>query len=144
MKKQIAVILISVMSHIAICAERQMETNLDRAIEVAQKDNKLVFIKYGREKCGNCRHLDSLINKKDIRLLDSEFVLVDLNCDAPSNQKAFYKLYRNAFKDAKALPFVVIASADGSLINSFSGYIEEEDYNKFIRDAKNKSKKLNQ
>jgi len=75
-----------------------MEADLNASIELAQKIKKLIFIKYGREECSNCMNLKTLINQKEIRLFDSEFVLVDLNCDDPVVKKSFWNLYKDAFK----------------------------------------------
>lgn len=43
-------------------------TDLTAAIEVATKEQKSLFIMYGREACGNCQSLRALLEKKDVRL----------------------------------------------------------------------------
>ena len=142
MKKLISILILCLFTQVCFSADRKMETDLNAAIELAQKDNKLIFIKYGRDvRCGNCVHLNKLINQRAVRISDSEFVLVNLNCDDPVDSKSFRSLYGDSFKDAKTLPFVVIAKADGTLISSVSSYQNADSYNKFIMSAKSKSKK---
>lgn len=121
-------------------AERKMLTDLPTAIETATEKNKLIFIKYGREACGNCRSLKTLINERKVKLFDSEFVLVDLNCDDTAVAREFNGKYRSLLKDAKTLPFVVVAKSDGTPIAAISSYNDAKAYNKFIADAKKQAK----
>ena len=121
-------------------AERKMLTELAPAIEAASKSDKLIFIKYGREACGNCQSLKGLINDRKVKLFDSEFVLVDLDCDQPEISRAFNKKYRATIGDARTLPFVVIAKPDGTPVAGIGGYKDAAAYNKFIMDAKKQAK----
>lgn len=124
----------------SVAAERKMLTDLPTAIETATKGDKLIFITYGREACGNCRSLKKLINERKVKLFDSEFVLVDLDCDDKAVSRQFYDKYRALLKDAKTLPFVVVAKADGTPISGISSYKDANAYNKFIADAKKQAK----
>ncbi len=114
---------------------------VEEAIEAAKEKQKLIFITYGREACGNCRSLKKLISDKKIRLPDFEWVQADIDCDDPKTRKGFDARYRSAFKDARTLPFVVIAKPDGTLVASSSGYLDEKGYAKFIRDGRYEAKK---
>jgi thioredoxin-related protein len=121
-------------------AERKMLTELAPAIEAAARSDKLIFIKYGREACGNCQSLKTLINDRKVKLFDSEFVLVDLDCDQPAIARVFNKKYRAMIGDARTLPFVIIAKADGTPVAGIGGYKDAAAYNKFIMDAKKQAK----
>lgn len=130
-------------SSASAAAERKMLTSLSAGIESASKDNKLIFIKYGREACGNCRSLKTLINERKVKLFDSEFVLVDLDCDNKDVSREFYAKYRSLLTDAKTLPFVIVAKADGTPVAAITSYNEAKAYNKFIMDAKKQAKAAN-
>jgi thioredoxin-related protein len=116
-------------------------TTVDAAIEAAKEKQKLIFISYGREACGNCRNLKKLISERKVRLPDFEWVQADIDCDDPAMRKGFNERYRSAFKDARTLPFVVIAKPDGTLVASASGYMDEKAWAKFVRDARYEAKK---
>lgn len=118
---------------VALHAGSSALTNLDEAIETATKEDKALFVMYGREACGNCKSLHSLVDKKDVRLPKSSFLIVDLNCDDPATSQAF----RSRFKvDGNTLPFVVITKPDGTQVASRSGYGSAAQYNDFIREAR--------
>jgi thioredoxin-related protein len=114
---------------------------VEEAIEAAKEKQKLIFISYGREACGNCQSLKKLINDKKVRLPDFEWVRADVDCDDPKTRKGFDARYRDAFKNARTLPFVVIAKPDGTLVASTSGYMDEKGYAKFVREARYEAKK---
>ncbi len=126
-----------------LAGERKMLTDLPAAITTAAKDNKLIFIQYGREACGNCQSLKRLINARKVKLFDSEFVLVELDCDNKEVARAINGKYRALLGDARTLPFVVVAKSDGTPVAAISSYQDADAYNKFIIDAKKKAKASN-
>jgi thioredoxin-related protein len=140
MIKQLIAVFLLLIASTSFAAERKMLTDLSTAIETASKSDKLIFIKYGREACGNCQSLKALINERKVKLFDSEFVLVDLNCDDKEVSREFYSKYQALLKDAKTLPFVVVAKSDGTPIAAISSYNDAKAYNKFVADAKKKAK----
>jgi thioredoxin-related protein len=140
MKKLLLVITSLVLFSNTYAGPQKTIDNLPAAIETATKEKKLLFIRYGRETCGNCQNLKRLMKENKVKVFDSEFVVVDLDCDTTDDRKEFSK-YREALKDAKTLPFVIIAQSDGTLVSSVTSYQDADDYNKFIREAKKKAKK---
>lgn len=112
-------------------------TDLNAAIELAGKEHKSLFILYGRAKCGNCQALHGMLEKKEVHLPKSAFVIVDLNCDDPAVSQDF----RSRFKvGGNQLPFVVIAKSDGTQVASRSGYGTAAEFNEFVRDARKELK----
>ena len=111
--------------------------NLDDALKKAKDESKLLFIKSGRQSCGNCQALAELIRSKKLRLPEKDFVFVDLNCDDPDQDRPFSQRYNLG---GGTLPFVVIADSDGELLCSRKGYGEKKDFDKLIQEAKKKAK----
>jgi thioredoxin-related protein len=109
------------------------ETNLLEALTKAKTENKLLFVQYGREACGNCQALKAMIRKREVNLSDADFVYADVNCDDPDTRQVF----GNRFTvEGRMLPFVVIADPEGKQLAARSGYGEAGEFEDFIRDAK--------
>lgn len=113
-------------------------TDLNLALEMAKRENKMLFIQYGRPQCGNCQHLKGLIRANKVKLSDKEFIYVDLNCDIQKSNTAFKIRYT---VDGTTLPFVVIADSEGEQLVERSGYGSVADYNNLIKRAKVKNEK---
>jgi thioredoxin-related protein len=113
-------------------------TDVNAALEKAKTENKMLFLQYGRENCGNCQVLKGYIKGNDVRLSNSKFVYADVNCDDSATSQAF----RAKFKvEGTTLPFVVVASPDGTQLASRTGYGTARDYENLIRDAQKAMKK---
>lgn len=128
-------------AHAAPASSKSAPATVEAAIEAAAPKQKLIFISYGREACGNCRHLRTLIEEKELRLSDTDWVKAEIDCDNPETRKEFNKRYRKELDGARTLPFVVVTKADGTYVASIAGYQKKEAYEKFVRDAKSAAKK---
>lgn len=108
-------------------------TDINAALEQAKSENKMLFLQYGREACGNCQALKAMIKSSKVSLPESKFVYADVNCDDPATQKVF----RSKFKiSGNTLPFVIIAAPDGTQLAARSGYGSDKEFNQLIRSAK--------
>lgn len=114
------------------------EKDLTKALEKAKAENKMLFMQFGREACGNCQHLKKLIKENKIDLNPEEFVYADLNCDDKKTEELFFSKFTGS---GSTLPFVVITDPSGKQLGSISGYADEKKYNDFIKKAKEKLKK---
>lgn len=113
-------------------------TDINAALEKAKAENKMVFLQYGREACGNCQVLKGYIKGRDLRLSESKFVYADVNCDDPATSK----LFREKFKvSGGMLPFVVVAGPDGTQLAARAGYGTVKEYEDLLRDAQRAMKK---
>jgi thioredoxin-like negative regulator of GroEL len=110
-------------------------TDLDQALEQAKTGKKMLFIQYGREKCGNCQALKGYIAKNAVRLDKDKFIYVDLNCDDQAASAAFGKRFKVS---GNTLPFVVIADAEGKQLAGRTGFGQPAEYKKFISQATSK------
>lgn len=126
---------------IAIAARAESfiaEEDLTKALEKAKAENKMLFIQFGREACGNCQHLKKLIKENKLDLNSKEFVYADLNCDDKKTEELFFSKFTGG---GSTLPFVVITDPSGKQLGFTSGYADEKAYNDFIEKAKDKLKK---
>ncbi|MCB1243361.1 MAG: hypothetical protein R3F31_11215 [Verrucomicrobiales bacterium] len=107
-------------------------TDLQSALDTAKKDGKMLFVLYGREACSNCQALRTYIDKKDLRLSSTKFVIAEVNCDDPATSA----LFRSTFHvEGSTLPFVAVASAEGKQLAARSGYGTVKDYESLLKDA---------
>jgi hypothetical protein len=109
--------------------------DLEKALRMAKEQNKLLFIQYGREKCGNCQALKGMIKEGSVRLRDSKFVYADVDCDDDATSKVFAKHFK---VEGRTLPFVVIAGPDSKQLAARTGYGEAQAFEDMIRDAEKK------
>jgi thioredoxin-related protein len=114
-----------------------VETDLSKAFDRAKAENKMLFIQFGREACGNCQNLKTLVKGNKLDLNSKEFIYADLNCDDSKTEQLFYSKFRGS---GSTLPFVVIADSSGKQLSFRTGYGNAEEYNKFIKEAKAKIK----
>jgi len=133
-KRILQFLLVSVVLSFSVSGLYAAEENdLNQAVAKAKQSNKLVFIIFGREACGNCQHLKKMIKDGSVKISSSEFIIADINCDDKNQSAAFYERYSVS---GNYLPFVVIAKPDGTKISSRSGYGEAAEYNKLIQDSR--------
>lgn len=146
MKKLLVVLLASCGLALGVAraessAKADKPATVEAAVEAAAAKQKLIFIAYGREACGNCRNLRELVAEKKLRLPDFEWVQAEIDCDNAETRKGFNQRYRKELDGARTLPFVVVAKADGTYVASITGYQKQEAYEKFLREARAQAKK---
>jgi len=110
-------------------------TDLDKALEQAKAEKKLLFIQFGREACGNCQALRGYVAKNEVKLPKDKFVYADLSCDDKATSAAFRKLFK---VEGSTLPFVVVADAEGKQLAGRSGFGSPAEYKKFLQQAQSK------
>lgn len=113
-------------------------TNINDALTKAKDGRKMLFLQYGRENCGNCQALKALIKAGKVHLPATKFVYADVNCDDPATSKDFGAKFKVS---GNTLPFVVIASPDGTQLAAHSGFGSDVEFNKLIREAEKAAKK---
>ncbi|MCC6354933.1 MAG: thioredoxin family protein [Verrucomicrobiae bacterium] len=112
--------------------------DLGAALAKAKAEQKMLFVQYGREACGNCQALKKMIAEKDVRLAESKFVYADVNCDDAATSQAF----KSKFKvEGTTLPFVVIADAEGKQLAARTGYGSAKEWEELIKQAQKAAKK---
>ena len=125
-------------STLAFAAGPPKVTDLTEALSKAKAENKMLFVQFGREACGNCQALKGYVKERDLRLPEAKFVYADVNCDDAKTSS----LFRGKFKvEGGTLPFVVVAAADGTQLAARSGYGTVRDYEELLRDASKAAKK---
>ncbi|MHB1080016.1 MAG: hypothetical protein ACYC67_11460 [Prosthecobacter sp.] len=114
-------------------------TNLKTAMKTAKSEGKLLFVQMGRETCGNCQALKGMIENNEVRLSSSQYVYADVDCDDASTDELFEKCFQ---VEGSTLPFVVVASPDGTQLAARTGGGSVKDYTNLLRDAQKAAKKL--
>lgn len=113
-------------------------TDINQALTKSKEENKLLFLQFGREACGNCQALKGYIKAGSVQLSASKFVYADINCDDSAASKVFYGKFKVS---GSTLPFVVVASPDGTQLASRTGYGSPKDYAELLRQASKAAKK---
>jgi len=124
--------------NLAGLAAPSYETDLGAALKTAATDGKMLFVLYGREKCGNCQATKEMIKAGQIHLSPSNYVLADLNCDDPAVSRLFNQHWGGT-KFGSTLPFVVIADSHGKALGSSGGYKNAAEWAQIISKAKVKT-----
>jgi len=107
-------------------------TDLNSALSTAYDEEKYLFILLGREHCPNCRALRNYIEKRQVKLSEDRFILVDLNCDDPTSLRTFQERFQ---ADGNELPVVVVADSYGRQFATRSGFGNPAEFNSLINDA---------
>lgn len=95
-------------------------TRWSEAQEHARGQNKLIFVEFGREQCGNCRALvgSAVPHPEVAALLNSHFVALASDCDDPEDE---ILALAEHMPDAMSLPFVILADAQGRFLAGSEG-----------------------
>ena len=90
------------------------------ALAAARAADKLVFVEFGREACGQCRSLvQSVVPRPDVApLLQQSFVALASDCDDAEDEVL---ALADQLEDAQMLPFVLVADANGKFLGGSSG-----------------------
>src|SRR5215207_8330307 len=81
MKTLLILAVLTITLSIPARAAAEYETDLNKAVAAASEQKKMMFVIYGREACGNCQATKQMVKSRQIKVPESKFVLVDLNCD---------------------------------------------------------------
>jgi tetratricopeptide (TPR) repeat protein len=111
--------------------------SLDDAKRIAAAEHKDLFVNFtGLEWCGHCIELDTaILNRKEFRAADADFVLVDLDFPSDRNQlgelKNLYEAWMKQYM-IHGFPTVVLADETGRPYTYFTGYDDEVDVARFM------------
>ncbi len=136
--------LLSTLLFIVTCAAQSFATpptwgdDVSKAISQATKENKMGFIRAGRENCGNCQATKKLVNEGKIAVTAETFVAAEVNIDDARDYAEFERKFKKE-KFGNTLPFVVITDAKGKALASYSGYKSADALTALIDEAKSKA-----
>ena len=111
----------------------QWSESLTEALDLAKKNNKLIFIDFSGRNCINCRWMEQKIfNKKNIfTKLKKNFILVRLYTDIGKNSAKNLQLQQERFGNI-ALPLYAIISVNNNLIRQHAGIMNYSKFNSFL------------
>jgi type IV secretory pathway protease TraF len=131
-------IFVATLATICLAESPQAVTSLEKALEQAHKQGKLLFVQEGRPSCGNCQALRGYIAAGKVDLPTNLFVYADVNCDDPKTAQAFSKHFK---VEGNMLPFVAIADSDGKQLAARAGFGKPDDFQELIKNAEKKATK---
>ena len=139
MKTRLVTSLLAVLASFTVFAACPAKlTDINEALAKAKSENKMLFLQYGRDACGNCQALRTLVASHKLQLSPSKFVYADVNCDDAATSKVF----REKFKvSGTTLPFVVVVSPEGEQLAGRTGYGDIAEFSKLLRDAQKAARK---
>jgi len=107
-------------------------TDYAKALAAARAANKIVFIEFGREACGQCRALvQSVVPHPPIAaLLREHFVALASDCDEAETE---VEQLAARLEDAQMLPFVLFADAQGKFLEGSSGPVNPARFEAVLR-----------
>lgn len=113
----------------------EWHTTLAAAKAAAGNSDKLIFVQYGRQACGNCRVLlESVLAAEAIKKNIGELAIgYAVDCDAPDSDIG--ALLRSKIPNAKMLPFIGFLTPAGEWIDGASGFQEIEDMTALVARA---------
>lgn len=108
--------------------------NYEEATSVARINNKPVFLDFTGYTCTNCRAMETnVFPTPEVQELFAQMELVRLytdgGADAQANQQFQFKLTGNV-----ALPtYVIVDSGTGQVIDQVLGYVQQEEFERFLQ-----------
>jgi thioredoxin 1 len=95
----------------------QWNTDLNAALGLAQKSNKLVFADFYADWCGYCKQLDedTFVNQNVKQKFAQSYVLVKINVDQNPELASKYQVY--------SLPTLIIMDSNGNVIKRQEGFV---------------------
>ena len=99
-----------------------IDQDFEGALEIASKENKLIFIDFYTTWCAPCKKLDKLVFKNDSvqQILKKDFVLLKYNAENDSVFHLSKKYHINSY------PTAIILNKNGYLLNRQSGFVGED------------------
>lgn len=102
-------------------------TSLDEAAAAARSSGRLIFIEYGRRKCGNCRAtVETILPSSTIKARVSALCVgLAAECDTPDPRVE--ALFARWLPTASILPFCALVTADLRWVDGWAGLIGTSD-----------------
>jgi thiol-disulfide isomerase/thioredoxin len=95
----------------------------EEASRRASRENKFVFLEFGKEDCGNCKRMDALLYPAfDFEALLISMVPVKIDPDTPLGRE-FLQRY-----DIDATPAILITTPEGRLVFLMAGFYNQADF----------------
>lgn len=113
------------------------QTSLDRAVELAKKGNKLIFVNFTGYTCTNCRVMEGeFFPKPEIKVRINKMVPVELYTDNGSEENNANAALREKLTGVSTNPTYVVMTPDQKVIKVFQGLARsEEEFVKFLDES---------
>lgn len=109
-------------------------TDLDKAIEIAKKENKNLFLDFTGKHCKNCVWMErNIFPKPEVTELLKKMVAVKLVTDMPDEASKKAKNYAIEKFNTIALPFYVIMTPDGNVLAQSAYNSNSQEFAEFLK-----------
>ncbi len=128
------------------------QTDFEKAKALAREENKIIFLNFsGSDWCGPCMRLSKEVFESDAFQQFADSSLVLLNADFPRNKKNQLskslqqqnETLASRYNPSGKFPFSVLLKADGTVIQSWEGY-PQNNSQLFISRIKSVYNRINQ
>lgn len=118
-------------------SEKEIEwlESVEKAKEIAQEENKLIYVDFNADFCVWCQKLEeeTYKNNEVITLINKNFVPVFFDLDKEENKKIYKEEYRQYVQDS--LPTMLILDSNGKPLYRITGYKESEKLTELLHKA---------
>jgi thioredoxin len=99
----------------------QWNTDLNSALKIAKKSNKLVFVDFYADWCGYCKQLDedTFTDPNVQERFSQGYIIVKVNTDKNPDLASQYKVF--------GLPTLVIIDSNGNEIKRQEGFVDPDE-----------------
>lgn len=109
-------------------SELNWSSDYKKAVEIAKKEKKDIYVLVTTESCRWCRKLEdtTLKDERVKELLKSKYILVHIDRDRDFLPESF---------NARSVPKHYFVTPDEKIIFTFAGYWDELDFRSYLRDV---------
>jgi protein disulfide-isomerase len=135
-----AMILLMGLGHVRAADPEGFYTDYDEAVKAAREQNKPLYLHFTTTWCSWCRKIENDIyaNPEGRKLLEN-FVPASLDCTVPKGEQPTGKTRQNIELmqeyGGNGFPYLVMTTADGVVLNHFSGYKPMPAFQQELQDA---------
>ena len=112
--------------------------NFDKALELAKRENRPVFINFTGVTCTNCRMMEkNMFPNADVKKELGNYILVELYTDKQSKEDADNQALEQRLAGTVTLPLYLTVSPDGKVLSKFeSSTRNKEEFLSFLRSGR--------
>ncbi|MDE5423912.1 thioredoxin domain-containing protein [Ancylomarina sp. DW003] len=138
--KGIMLLLFAISSCLSVSAQGvNFGSDLDKALVLAKKENKLVFVDFYTSWCGPCKMLSKKVfpQEKVGSYFNSHFINCKIQCDDSGYGKELGEKY-----EIQAYPTLMLIDCNGEIVHSMAGAPDADGLIEFVKQGMNPEKNL--
>lgn len=116
-------------SHAADSSGVKYAANFDEAISAAEKDNKLVLIKFTADWCGPCHQMSDEMKETDLSKQFAKVIPVEVDIDKENTGAA---VKNHLVPPNRPIPYLVLIDKTGKEIATFTGRMPMDEFKTWL------------